>query len=95
MPTILGTPHSEKHRKNLKGMGVGYEISCIWAPKGKNWGPQQGCRFRFFDASGLVPPPSLWTDASAFLVDASGLVPPHPPIRFGQGGGRGGQTATY
>ena len=40
MPTILGTPHSEKHRKNLKGMGVGYEISCIWAPKGKNWGPQ-------------------------------------------------------
>ena len=50
---------------------------------------KQGCRFRFFDASGLVPPPSLWTDASGFSVDASGLV---PPIRFGQGEGDGGTS---
>ena len=48
-----------------------------------SWHYLQGFRFRFFDASGLVPPPTLWTDASGFSVDASGLV---PPIRFGQGG---------
>ena len=50
----------------------------------------QGFRFMFFYASGLVPPHrhTLWTDASGFSVDASG--PLLPPIRFGQGGwGRG------
>ena len=43
----------------------------------------QGYHFGFFDASGLVPPPSPWTDASGLSVDASGLV---PPINFGRGG---------
>ena len=52
----------------------------------------QGFRFRFFDASGLVPPPTLWTDASGFSVDASGLV---PPPSSSDGGGTGGQPLNY
>ena len=47
----------------------------------------QGYHFRFFDAPGLVPPPSPWTDASGLSVDASGLVPPH---QVWKGGGTGG-----
>ena len=51
----------------------------------------QGYPFRFFDAPGLVPPPSPWTDASGLSVDASGLV---PPIKF-RWGGTGGQPLNY
>ena len=52
----------------------------------------QGFHFRFFDASGLVPPPSPWTDASGLSVDASGLVPPPHQVRMG---GTGGQPLNY
>ena len=54
--------------------------------------PTQGYHFGVFDASGLVPPPSPWTDASGLSVDASGPV---PPPSSSDGGGRGGQPLNY